>query len=85
MNDLVKHQFQHFAQQYIAQPEFSGYHSVGGVWVYHHNFVNLCWKMWQECQALNDVKLKECISELTTSHRSVASDMPSVPLSRYVD
>ncbi len=63
MSKLVRHQFQHFARQYIGQPDFSGYHSTNGEWVYNHNFINMNWKMWQECQNLNDEKLAEALSE----------------------
>ena len=43
--------FERWARDNVGQPSFAGYHGTLGRWIYHHNFMNMCWRCWQAALA----------------------------------
>jgi hypothetical protein len=42
--------FEAWARRKVSQPSFGGYHGEGGVFVYHHNIMQLMWQCWRAAQ-----------------------------------
>ena len=42
-----RERFEKWAMNNIGQASRSGYHGTLGRWIYHHNFMNMCWLCWQ--------------------------------------
>jgi len=46
--------FERWARDNVGQPSFAGYHGTLGRWIYHHNFMNMCWSCWQSALAAKE-------------------------------
>jgi hypothetical protein len=47
----VRKEFERWAVENVGQPDLSGYHGTGGVWLYRHNIMQLAWRCWQDARA----------------------------------
>lgn len=41
--NIDRRHFERWAERNVGQPDFSGYYTTGGIWVYNHNFIQMSW------------------------------------------